>query len=42
MYKNITVQLKDEDGIKRELTINKIYGDKTGRFHLRAGPIPSR
>lgn len=37
MYKNITVQLKNGDGIKRELEINKIYGDKTGRFHLRAG-----
>ena len=37
IYKNATLQLKSGDNVSRVLTVNKLYGDRTGRLFLRSG-----
>lgn len=39
LYKNVTLQLKEGDGVKRTLETNKIFGDKSARIHLKANHI---
>ena len=34
---NATLQLKTGDGVSRVLTVNKLYGDRTGRLYMRSG-----
>lgn len=39
MFNNVSLQLKDGDSVSRELDVDKFYGDKTSRFHLKGNHI---
>lgn len=35
MYRNVSLQIKEDSTVTKTLTINKIYGDKTSRIHVK-------
>lgn len=39
LTRNISLQLKSGDGINRGLSITKIFGDRTGRLHLKSKQV---
>ena len=39
MYKNVSLALKEDNSTTKTLTIDKVYGDKSGRIHLKTSQV---